>query len=203
MSSRVDLFSCHSSVRSRITSYSYNIYAQQVLQGDLYFVRLLAPDLSKSNASTILRNQLAPLKANHRSRAIIAIPALPSPGTLEPWNEARLRMSDLTCMYLTDGEEREVKDVEELLTQVGDCDGIFMITSKKTLPLSVITTFEVIYQPNRGYVMHGINGVNGTDGSGGVDPANGMGWSNGIDEINGANSVGADRSMTLSERHLF
>lgn len=147
VSSRTNLFDAPEAVRSRISSYSHNIYAPQLVKGDVFLVRRIAHDVPAAEASAILRSQLAPLKASPRARAILTVPVLPlASEDVESHHEALLRMRDLTWMQVLQSKEREVQDVEDLLAQASDCEGRFMVQSRTKLPGSIISAFETVYQ---------------------------------------------------------
>lgn len=148
VTSRHSLFNCPESVRARISSYSHNVFAPQLIKGDVYLIRRLAHDTPPAEVSAILHNQLAPLKTCHRARVMLAVAVLPPSGSEDAHDEALLRMRDLTWMHLANGRERDVQDVEELLAQASDCDGRFVVKSRTKLPRCTVSAFETMYQPN-------------------------------------------------------
>jgi hypothetical protein len=79
---------------------------------------------------------------------MLAVTVLPPSGSEESYDEAVLRMRDLTWWHLANGKERDVHDVEELLARASDQDGRFVVKSRTKLPRCTISAFETVYQPN-------------------------------------------------------
>jgi hypothetical protein len=148
VASRQSLFNIPESVRARISSYSHNVFAPQLIKGDVYIIRHIAHDTPAAEVSAILHSQLAPLKGSDRARVMLAVAVLSPSGSEGAYDEALLRMRDLTWMHIMNGREREVHDVEELLLRAGDCDGRFVVKNRKRLSGSTISAFETVYQPN-------------------------------------------------------
>jgi hypothetical protein len=158
--SSTTLFNAPEAVRVRISSHSHNVFTPQPIKGDVYLVRRIAHDTPAAEASAILRNQLAPLKANYRARIVLAVTVLPLPGSVDAREEALLRMRDLAWMQVANGREREVQDVEELLAQASDCEGRFVVKGRTKPPRCIMSVFEIMYQP---YAREGAQVLNPRD----------------------------------------
>ena len=148
VASRQSLFNIPESVRARISSYSHNVFAPQLIKGNVYIIRHIAHDTPAAEISAILHSQLAPLKVGDHARIMLAVAVLPPSGSAGLYDEALLRMRDLTWMHLMNGREREVHDVEELLVRASDCDGRFVVKNQKKLFGCTVSAFETVYQPN-------------------------------------------------------
>ncbi len=103
---------------------------QPVKDAAVYILRLTESPSLRQQVIDELNVHLPVLRANASSTLILALPALPEPGTLDPDAEATARLWDLSRMQLTNECELEVTDLVELINGVQDSRGRLVVINK-------------------------------------------------------------------------
>lgn len=91
---------------------------QPVIDGDVYFLRMILHDWPDETAITILTHLRDALK-KPGARIVVMDTILPQPGTVSLLQERQLRVRDLTMMQVFNAKEREYETWKELIEKVG------------------------------------------------------------------------------------
>jgi 2-polyprenyl-6-methoxyphenol hydroxylase-like FAD-dependent oxidoreductase len=91
---------------------------QPVIDGDVYFLRMIIHDWPDETAITILTHLRDALK-KPRARIVVMDTILPQPGTVSLLQERQLRVRDLTMMQVFNAKEREYDTWKTLVEKVG------------------------------------------------------------------------------------
>ncbi|KAH3906782.1 elsinochrome C biosynthesis cluster protein B elcB [Parastagonospora nodorum] len=103
----------------RVRFMSHDFFTPQpVVDGDIYFLRMIIHDWPDETAITILAHLRDALK-KPGARIVIMDTILPQPGTVSLLQERQLRVRDLTMMQVFNAKEREYDTWKALVEKVG------------------------------------------------------------------------------------
>ncbi|KAF2204077.1 sterigmatocystin 8-O-methyltransferase [Delitschia confertaspora ATCC 74209] len=103
-------------ISSRITFQGHNFMDPEPVQGaDAYLLRMILHDWPDNEAVIILRNIVAAMGNNSKSRLLIMDTVLPKPGSVPISVERIVRARDLTMLQAFNSKERDLEDWKDLL----------------------------------------------------------------------------------------
>jgi len=111
---KVDLSTLPTDVSARITLAPHDFFQPQPTFADAYLLRRILHDWPFEEARTILNNLAVALQKQSGARIFIMDEVLSPPGEMLPFEEAKLRVRDLTLWQCFNGRLREFEDWKKL-----------------------------------------------------------------------------------------